>query len=67
MSIVAVHGPYTWGDAADQGNDKLGFASVATATGTANNAAPIWSGATAAAQTATSTAQALQPTRVTGY
>lgn len=67
MSIVAVHGPHTWGDDADQANDELGFAATATATGTANNAAPIWSGAAAAAQTATGTAEALQPTRVTGY
>jgi hypothetical protein len=67
MSIVAVHGPSTWGDDLDQGNDNLAFAQTAVEVGTAFNATTTSTGTAAQAITATATGQAFQPERVTAY
>lgn len=67
MSIVAVHGPTTWGDDTDQANDPIGMATAGASTGTAYNATTTATATSAAAVTATATSEAFQPTRITGY
>lgn len=73
MSIVAVHGPSTWGDSEDQGGsvglpDNIAMQEQpGTGTGTAYNATTTSDATSAAAVTATATSEAFRPTRVTAY
>ena len=67
MSMIAVHGPHTMGDDADQANDPLAFAQTAYEVGVAFNATTTSTGTAAQAILATATGEAFQPTRVTGY
>jgi hypothetical protein len=67
MSIVAVHGPTTWGDPTDQANDPIGMATAGASVGTAYDATTTSTGTAALAVIASASSEALQPTRVTGY
>lgn len=67
MSIVAIHGPSTWGDSSDQANDPIGMAGYGDSVATAYDAMTTSTGTAANAVTASASSEALQPTRVTGY
>lgn len=67
MSMIAVHGPATWGDDTDQANDNIAMAQAGFETGTAFNATTTSTGTAAQAIIATAIGQALQPERVTAY
>jgi len=67
MSMIAVHGPISWGDDTDQGRDNICMAQCGFEVGTAFNATTTSTGTAAPAQVATATSEAFRPERVTGY